>query len=181
MTHPVVSLTLDSARSCVMQSVFLTQGTVSSIPTIFNWGGSISPEGFWPSLLLLKIIIVAVAIVVAVVLVVVATIIGIVDVVVGVPSIIKLSFVITGVSLGPVFLLAFSVFTMLAACVFTVADKLTSRDKSLDLSAFKLSCLFFSLLSSGSLDRITQAAHLEANSLSGYLLSDLELLKDNFT
>nr|GEY09694.1 hypothetical protein [Tanacetum cinerariifolium] len=30
-------------------------------------------------------------------------------------------------------------------------DKLTSRDKSVDLSAFKLSCLFFSLLSSGSL------------------------------
>nr|GEV43541.1 reverse transcriptase domain-containing protein [Tanacetum cinerariifolium] len=32
-----------------------------------------------------------------------------------------------------------------------IEDKLTSQDKSLDLSAFKLSCLVFSLLSSGSL------------------------------
>nr|GEX42186.1 hypothetical protein [Tanacetum cinerariifolium]GEX42193.1 hypothetical protein [Tanacetum cinerariifolium] len=62
-------------------------------PTCFN----ISPKGFWPSILLLTVIIVTVAIVVAVVLVVVDAIIGIVVVVVvGVPSIIKLAFVITG-------------------------------------------------------------------------------------
>ncbi|GKA53970.1 hypothetical protein Tco_0752919 [Tanacetum coccineum] len=34
--------------------------------------------------------------------------------------------------------------------LYPVQDKLTSEDKSLDLSAFKLSRLFFSLLSSGS-------------------------------
>ncbi|GKD31903.1 hypothetical protein Tco_1242681, partial [Tanacetum coccineum] len=33
---------------------------------------------------------------------------------------------------------------------FGAKDKLTSGDKSLDLSAFKLSLLFFNLLSSGS-------------------------------
>nr|GEU53893.1 copia protein [Tanacetum cinerariifolium] len=71
MTHFVASITLDSARSCVMQGEFLTQGTVSSILTVLSWGGSIRPE-------------------------VVDVIIRIVDVVVGVPSIIKLLFVITG-------------------------------------------------------------------------------------
>ncbi|GJU67933.1 hypothetical protein Tco_1254192 [Tanacetum coccineum] len=34
--------------------------------------------------------------------------------------------------------------------LYPLQDKLTLGDKSLDLSAFKLSCLFFSLLSSGS-------------------------------
>ncbi|GJZ23166.1 hypothetical protein Tco_0560625, partial [Tanacetum coccineum] len=34
--------------------------------------------------------------------------------------------------------------------LYLLQDKLTSGDKSLDLSSFKLSCLFFSLLSSGS-------------------------------
>nr|GFA32415.1 hypothetical protein [Tanacetum cinerariifolium] len=68
---------------------------VSSIPIVFNWGGSIGPEGFWPFILLLTIIIVTIAIVVAIVLVVVDTIIRIVVVVVGVPSIIKLAFMIT--------------------------------------------------------------------------------------
>ncbi|GJU57954.1 GPCR kinase [Tanacetum coccineum] len=34
--------------------------------------------------------------------------------------------------------------------LYPLQDKLTSRDKSLELSAFKLSRLFFSLLSSGS-------------------------------
>ncbi|GKD85876.1 hypothetical protein Tco_1357030 [Tanacetum coccineum] len=92
MTHPVASLTLDSARSCVMQSAFLTQRNASSIPTIFSWGGSIRPEGFLSLILLLAVIIVAVAMVV---LVVVDAIIGVV-VVVSVPSIIKLSFVIIG-------------------------------------------------------------------------------------
>ncbi|GKF12140.1 hypothetical protein Tco_0050066 [Tanacetum coccineum] len=40
-------------------SAFLTQGTVSSIPTIFNWGDSIRPEGFLSSVLLWLVIIVA--------------------------------------------------------------------------------------------------------------------------
>ncbi|GKA98948.1 hypothetical protein Tco_0826885, partial [Tanacetum coccineum] len=56
------SLTLNSARSCVMQGAFLTQGKASSIPAIFSWGGSISPDSFLPSILLLLVIIVAVAI-----------------------------------------------------------------------------------------------------------------------
>nr|GEV17358.1 putative reverse transcriptase domain-containing protein [Tanacetum cinerariifolium] len=51
MTHPIAILTLDSARSYLMQSAFLTQGTVSSIPIVFNWGGSIGLEGFRPSIL----------------------------------------------------------------------------------------------------------------------------------
>ncbi|GKD64980.1 hypothetical protein Tco_1307088 [Tanacetum coccineum] len=73
-------------------SAFLTQRKASSIPTIFSWGGSIRPEGFMSSVLLLAIIIIVVAIVV---LVVVDAIIR-VAVVVSVPSIIKLSFVIIG-------------------------------------------------------------------------------------
>ncbi|GKC40576.1 hypothetical protein Tco_1052960 [Tanacetum coccineum] len=109
MTYLVVNPALDRARSYVMQGAFLTQGMVSNIPTVFSWGGSISPEGFLPSIMLLAVIIVAV-----VVLVVVGVIIGVVVDVSGVPSIIKLSFVITGVSLGPV--LVFSVFAMFAAC-----------------------------------------------------------------
>nr|GEW96471.1 hypothetical protein [Tanacetum cinerariifolium] len=94
MTHLVASITLDSARSCVMQGAFLTQGMVSSIPSVLSSAGSIRPKGFRPSILLLTVIIVTVAIVVVVVLVIVDTIIGIV-VVVGAPSIIKLAFVIT--------------------------------------------------------------------------------------
>nr|GEX24304.1 hypothetical protein [Tanacetum cinerariifolium] len=70
MTHLVVSITLDSARSFVMQ-------------------------GFRPFILLLTVIIVTVAIVAVVVLVLVDMIIGIVVVVVGAPSIIKLVFVIS--------------------------------------------------------------------------------------
>nr|GFA45193.1 hypothetical protein [Tanacetum cinerariifolium] len=95
MTHLVASIILDIARSYVMQGAFLTQGTISSVPNVLSWGGSIRLEGFWPSILLLTVIIVTVATVVAVVLVIVDTIIGIV-VVVGAPSIIKLAFVITG-------------------------------------------------------------------------------------
>ncbi|GJR61709.1 hypothetical protein Tco_1503871 [Tanacetum coccineum] len=71
VTYLVASLTLDSARSCVMQSALLTQGKASSIPTIFSWGSSISPDSFLPSILLLLVIIVAVVIVVTVILVVV--------------------------------------------------------------------------------------------------------------
>ncbi|GKF16782.1 hypothetical protein Tco_0061700 [Tanacetum coccineum] len=70
MTHLVASLILDSARSCVMQGALLTQGKASSIPTIFSWDDSISPEGFLPSILLLVVIIIAVVVVVVVVMVV---------------------------------------------------------------------------------------------------------------
>ncbi|GJW75353.1 hypothetical protein Tco_0134723 [Tanacetum coccineum] len=38
-------------------------GKASSIPTIFCWGGSISPEGFLPYILLLVVIIVAIVVV----------------------------------------------------------------------------------------------------------------------
>ncbi|GJT01598.1 hypothetical protein Tco_0822767 [Tanacetum coccineum] len=71
MTHLVASLTLDSARSCVMQGAFLTQGKASSIPTVFSWGDNISADGFLPSILLLLVIIVAVAIIVVTVVLVV--------------------------------------------------------------------------------------------------------------
>ncbi|GKD93101.1 hypothetical protein Tco_1372938, partial [Tanacetum coccineum] len=71
MTHLVASLTLDSARSCVMQVTFLRQKKVSSIPIVFSWVDRISLDGFLPSILLLLVIIVAVAIVVVTVVLVV--------------------------------------------------------------------------------------------------------------
>ncbi|GJY56616.1 hypothetical protein Tco_0455731 [Tanacetum coccineum] len=49
MTYPVTSSTLGNARSYVMQGASFTQGTISSKPI----GGSISPEGFLSSILLL--------------------------------------------------------------------------------------------------------------------------------
>ncbi|GKF21331.1 hypothetical protein Tco_0069969, partial [Tanacetum coccineum] len=71
--------------------------------------------------------------------------------------------------------------------LYPLQDKLTSRDKSLDLSAFKLSRLFFSLLSLGSsscrrsyearLILIDSSWVLEGYTLSDWSLSDLELLK----
>ncbi|GKE30277.1 hypothetical protein Tco_1445661 [Tanacetum coccineum] len=74
MAYLVASITLDSARFCVMQGAFLTQGTVSSIPTILSWSGSISPEGFLSSVLLwLVIIVVIVGVGVTVVVVIVET------------------------------------------------------------------------------------------------------------
>ncbi|GKE50534.1 hypothetical protein Tco_1481792, partial [Tanacetum coccineum] len=88
VTYLVASLTLDSARSCVMQGAFLTQGNAFSIPTVFSWGDSISPDGFLPFTLLFLVIIVAVVIVVTVIMVVVVVGEG--------SSIIKLSFVIIG-------------------------------------------------------------------------------------
>ncbi|GJZ87566.1 hypothetical protein Tco_0659176 [Tanacetum coccineum] len=60
MAHLVASITLDSARSYVMHSAFLTQGTVSSIPIVFRWSDSIRPKGFMSSVLLWLMIIVAV-------------------------------------------------------------------------------------------------------------------------
>nr|GEV42283.1 hypothetical protein [Tanacetum cinerariifolium] len=131
MTHLVASMTLDSARSCVMQGAFLTQVTVSNIPIVFSWGGSISPEGFRPSILLLTGIVVAVAIVVD-------AIIRIVVVVVGVPSIIKLAFVITGDLVGLFYSNRLGVcippeqgvivFAMIAACVSRAAVILSAAN-----------------------------------------------------
>ncbi|GKD58158.1 hypothetical protein Tco_1295667 [Tanacetum coccineum] len=92
MAHLVEIITLNSARSYVMQSAFLTQGTVSSISIIFSWGGSIIPEGFMSSILLWLVIIVAV---VGVGVTVVVVIIVAVVVVVESSSVIKLSFMIT--------------------------------------------------------------------------------------
>ncbi|GKE09463.1 hypothetical protein Tco_1413014 [Tanacetum coccineum] len=91
--HLVASITLNNARSCVMQIVFLTQGTVSGIPIIFSWSGSISFEGFMSSVLLQLVIIVAV--VGVGVTVVVVIIVAVVVVVVESSSVVKLSFVLT--------------------------------------------------------------------------------------
>nr|GEY45908.1 hypothetical protein [Tanacetum cinerariifolium] len=108
MTYPVASLTLDSARSYVMRGASFTQGTISSIPI----GGSISPEGFVSSILLLVVIIVTFVIVVVILVVVVVVIVGVVIVVViigvvvvvgDVSPILKLSFVINGFLRGIVF------------------------------------------------------------------------------
>ncbi|GJS96469.1 hypothetical protein Tco_0803437 [Tanacetum coccineum] len=91
MTYPVASLTLDSARSYVMQGAPFTKRSISSIPI----GGSISPEGFLPSILLM-VFMVTVVIVAVILVVVVVVIFGVVVVVGGVSSIIKLSFMIIG-------------------------------------------------------------------------------------
>ncbi|GJY06831.1 hypothetical protein Tco_0373885 [Tanacetum coccineum] len=84
MAHLVTSITLDSARSIVMQGAFLKQGTVSNIPIVFSWSSSISPEGFLSSIMLwLVIIVVVVGAGVTVVVVVESS------------SVVKLSFMIT--------------------------------------------------------------------------------------
>ncbi|GJQ99139.1 hypothetical protein Tco_0522124 [Tanacetum coccineum] len=88
MAHLVTSITLNSARSCVIQSAFLTQRTVSNIPIIFSWSDNIRPEGFLSSILLWLVIIVAVVGVGVTVAIVVV-------VVVESSSVVKLSFVIT--------------------------------------------------------------------------------------
>ncbi|GKB62942.1 hypothetical protein Tco_0919128 [Tanacetum coccineum] len=91
LTYPFASLTVDSARSYVMQGAPFTKRSISSIPI----GGSISPEGFLPSILLMEFMVTLV--IVAVILVVVVVVIfGVVIVVDGVSSIIKLSFMIIG-------------------------------------------------------------------------------------
>nr|GEU72345.1 hypothetical protein [Tanacetum cinerariifolium] len=101
--HGLLVLLLELIRFGNLLSVLgVGQGTVFSIPIVFSWGGSIGPEGFRPSILLLTVIIVMVAIFVVVVLVIVDTIIGIavVVVIVGDLSIIKLVFVITSGLIG---------------------------------------------------------------------------------
>nr|GEW36926.1 hypothetical protein [Tanacetum cinerariifolium] len=133
------------------QSEFLTQGTVSIIPIVFSWSGSISSNSFLPSVLLWLVIIVAVISVHVTVVVVVES-----------SFVIKLSFVITwylhrnhspspsdgkirfpssgsqsgdnislskllefnpGASLGFGFLFVLSAFVMLAACTSRAAYK----------------------------------------------------------
>ncbi|GKA95444.1 hypothetical protein Tco_0817482 [Tanacetum coccineum] len=121
MTHFVASLTLDSAKSCVIQGASCTQRKVYSVPFVFSipfvlsWGGSISPNSFLSSILLMVVMVVivvvtdigvvivvtiiGVVVVIAIIgVVIVFTIIGVVVVVIvgGAPSIIKLSFVIFG-------------------------------------------------------------------------------------
>nr|GFB70789.1 hypothetical protein [Tanacetum cinerariifolium] len=71
MTYPVASLTLDSARSYVMQGGLFTQGTISSIPI----GGNISLEGFLLPILLLVVIMVIVVVTISLVVKVVIAII----------------------------------------------------------------------------------------------------------
>ncbi|GJX61815.1 hypothetical protein Tco_0294715 [Tanacetum coccineum] len=84
MDHLVTSITLNSARSYVMQSAFLTRGTISNLPIVFSWSDSIRPEGIMSSILLWLVIIVAVVGVDVTVVVVVES-----------SSVVKLSFVIT--------------------------------------------------------------------------------------
>ncbi|GKF56047.1 hypothetical protein Tco_0166387, partial [Tanacetum coccineum] len=84
MAHLVASITLDSARSYVMQSAFLTQRTISSIPIVFSWSDNIRPKGFLSSVLLWLVIIIAVVGVSVTVVVVVES-----------SSVVKLSFMIT--------------------------------------------------------------------------------------
>ncbi|GJU83153.1 hypothetical protein Tco_1285518 [Tanacetum coccineum] len=74
----------DNARSCVMQSAFLAQGTISNIPIVFSWSDNIRPEGFLSSVLLWLVIIVAVVGVDVTVVVVIES-----------SSVVKLLFVIT--------------------------------------------------------------------------------------
>ncbi|GJW66663.1 hypothetical protein Tco_0121087 [Tanacetum coccineum] len=50
----------DNARSCMMQSAFLTQRKASRIPTVLSWSGNISPEGFLSSVPVVVGVIVAV-------------------------------------------------------------------------------------------------------------------------
>ncbi|GKE35103.1 hypothetical protein Tco_1454425 [Tanacetum coccineum] len=88
--HLVASITLNSARSYMLQSAFLTQGTVSSIPIVFSWGGSISTKDFLSFVLLWLVIIIVVVGVMVVVVIIVAIV-----VVVKSSSVVKLSFVIT--------------------------------------------------------------------------------------
>ncbi|GKC05895.1 hypothetical protein Tco_0997505, partial [Tanacetum coccineum] len=91
MAYLVANITLNSARSCMMQSTFLTQGKVSSISINFSWGGSISPEGFLSSVLLwLVIIVVVVGVSVTVVVVIIVAVVVVVES----SSVVKLSFVI---------------------------------------------------------------------------------------
>ncbi|GJX43629.1 hypothetical protein Tco_0260305 [Tanacetum coccineum] len=117
MTYPVASLTLDSARSYVMQGAPFTKRSISSIPI----GGSISPEGFLPSILLM-VILLACSIPIGWAYAFHQDKASLVKVPVQM-FILFYSDQLYGentdsvrVSLGPVFLLGLSVFAMVAAC-----------------------------------------------------------------
>ncbi|GJW86612.1 hypothetical protein Tco_0161952 [Tanacetum coccineum] len=105
VTYLVANLTLDTARSC---GASFTQGTISNIPV----GGSISPEGFLLPILLLVVIIVTVIIVIVILIVVNDD----------VSLILKLSFVIIGVPVGPVFLLGLLALVIVSACTFRAEE-----------------------------------------------------------
>ncbi|GJV95468.1 hypothetical protein Tco_1547045 [Tanacetum coccineum] len=102
--------------SCTQRKVSMVH-FVFSIPFVLSWGGSISSDSFLPSILLFVVIIVMVIVTVVVVVVAIG----------GVPSILKLSFMFIGVSLGPVVLL---VFAMLAACASRAAEILSTTSSS---------------------------------------------------
>ncbi|GJV22144.1 hypothetical protein Tco_1371164 [Tanacetum coccineum] len=99
------ALSLHRHDKLLTLGAFLTQGKASSIPIVFSWGDSISPDSFLPCIILLLVIIVAVAIVVTVILVVVVG---------------------EGVLLYLVFLLVLSVFAMVAACASRDAETLSA-------------------------------------------------------
>ncbi|GJT35968.1 hypothetical protein Tco_0926387, partial [Tanacetum coccineum] len=122
---------MDTGCRLFLVGASFTQGTVSSIPIV----GSISPEGFLPPILLLVVIIVTVVIVAVILVVVVVAIVGVVIVVAiigvvvvvgGVSFIIKLSFVIIGVLVGPVFLLGLLVPAIVAAYASRAAETLSA-------------------------------------------------------
>nr|GEV96004.1 hypothetical protein [Tanacetum cinerariifolium] len=122
MTHLVATLTLDSAKSYVMQGASCTQRRVFMVPFVFSisfvlsWGSSISLDSFLHSILMLVVIVVTVVIVAVILIFFVVAIVGVVIVVAiigvvifvmiigvvivvvvgGIPSIIKLSFMIIG-------------------------------------------------------------------------------------
>ncbi|GJZ78160.1 hypothetical protein Tco_0642832 [Tanacetum coccineum] len=134
MSYLIASLTLDSARSCMMYSASLSQRKVSMVPFV----GSISPKGFLPLILLLVVIIATVVVMVVVVA------IG------GVSSILELSFMIIGflpgdligVFLGPKFLLGLLVLAIVAAYASRVVATLSATsflmaaESCLDVDAF---------------------------------------------
>ncbi|GKE60362.1 hypothetical protein Tco_1510729, partial [Tanacetum coccineum] len=122
-------------------------GKASSIPTVFSWGCSISPDSFLPSILLLLVVIFVVAIVVMVVLVVVvgegwenefhhdkASSVRVPVANFTFQSSLQLlrrntdslHFLATRAYLGPVFLLVLSAFAMVADCASRAAETLTA-------------------------------------------------------
>ncbi|GJY39288.1 hypothetical protein Tco_0425652 [Tanacetum coccineum] len=76
---PVTTFESWHDKSLILVGASFTQGKVSSIPTVFSWGGNISPDGFLSSILLLMVIIVAVVIVVVTVVLVVVVGEGLAD------------------------------------------------------------------------------------------------------
>ncbi|GJY39852.1 hypothetical protein Tco_0426216 [Tanacetum coccineum] len=92
-----------------LQGASFTQGTISSI----SIGGSISSEGFLPSILLLVVVIVTVVVVIVILIVVVVD---------DVSLILKLSFEIIGVPVGLVFLLGLLALAIVSACAFRAEE-----------------------------------------------------------